>query len=499
MNAEQQWQKLKNNYLKQVENALASTGQAKSSTILQDVNEHLERKYAELPADKLNWEGYQQILMEMGPPQDYAELLMEGKTPSAKSTSGINTFLAVIFVCMLAAVGSYWVYTAKKTPAEPLARKPFVFELDERTLGKWTTVDFVEVIDDFNPTQKSWQGELFLKELIFEDKSTLWWTNKDNEPRKHRWTAGKVDPLKERPSFYYLRNINQQTYLFFEWVTGDVTERGREPFYYVMKQTTDNKPLTPNWFENDPHAIGYWTSVDFVENIEDFRPEERKRAAELFLKTLRFEDNGKLWWTVGESSPIGLDWTHGKIRPFGVWPAVYSIKQIDGVDYLFYEYRTQQSKTAGYYVFKQTPQPESVEEPEGKPFENDPQVLGQWATVDFVETPDVFQPNQQSWRGEFWVKKLLFQEQGTVEWCLGEDQMKIDHQWTKGELYPDEALSAHYIIKRYSDGDYLFIEWISGDVTIRGQKPCYYVLSKKRKKTNQSLNTSSKSTTWQAG
>ncbi|MHC5086362.1 MAG: DUF1700 domain-containing protein, partial [Planctomycetota bacterium] len=202
MNAEQQWQKLKNNYLKQVENALASTGQAKSSTILQDVNEHLERKYAELPADKLNWEGYQQILMEMGPPQDYAELLMEGKTPSAKSTSGINTFLAVIFVCMLAAVGSYWVYTAKKTPAEPLARKPFVFELDERTLGKWTTVDFVEVIDDFNPTQKSWQGELFLKELIFEDKSTLWWTNKDNEPRKHRWTAGKVDPLKERPSFY---------------------------------------------------------------------------------------------------------------------------------------------------------------------------------------------------------------------------------------------------------------------------------------------------------
>ena len=180
MNAEQQWQKLKNNYLKQVENALASTGQAKSSTILQDVNEHLERKYAELPADKLNWEGYQQILMEMGPPQDYAELLMEGKTPSAKSTSGINTFLAVIFVCMLAAVGSYLIYTAQKTPAP--AMKPFEFELDERVPGKWVTVDFVRNIENFRPGEKQWTGNLYLKGLAFYEDGTTsgpWtWTSR---------------------------------------------------------------------------------------------------------------------------------------------------------------------------------------------------------------------------------------------------------------------------------------------------------------------------------
>ena len=37
----QQWQKLKNNYLKQVEDALASIGHPKNSDILKDVECHL--------------------------------------------------------------------------------------------------------------------------------------------------------------------------------------------------------------------------------------------------------------------------------------------------------------------------------------------------------------------------------------------------------------------------------------------------------------------------
>jgi hypothetical protein len=44
----QKWQKLKKNYLKQVEEALASIDHPKKADVLRDVNEHLERKYAEL-------------------------------------------------------------------------------------------------------------------------------------------------------------------------------------------------------------------------------------------------------------------------------------------------------------------------------------------------------------------------------------------------------------------------------------------------------------------
>ena len=472
----QQWQNIKENYLKLIEKNLAQVDHPQRVEILNNVREHLDSKYAELYPESKTWETFQQIITEMGPPEEYAELLTEEKTPAVKNKSGMNEFLAVVFVIVLTVVGGYLIYTAKKTPPPVIVQKAVEFELDERVLGKWATIDFVKTIDDFDPAKKNWPGGLFLLSLEFQNNGEVRWQAKNRKPMMLEWTKGKVEPLDKRPSFYYLRNIEGETYLFYEWVSGDVTDRGREPAYYVLKQASGDETILPSWFENDPQAIGYWISVDFVKNIEDFQPEQQQ-TAELFLKTLRFEDNGKLWWTIGTSKPIVLDWTKGKIRPFGVWPAAYSIEQIDKTDYLFYEYRTQHNNPAGYYVFKQAPQPEILEETETEIFQNDPQVLGQWTTVDFVRTPEAFRPNQQSWQGDLFVKNLHFKEQGIVEWCLGEDYMKINHQWTKGKLIDDE-LPAKYFIEAYEDGEYLFMEWNSGDVTIRGQKPAYYVLKK---------------------
>ena len=479
MNPEnRQWQETKENYLKQIEKSLAQVGHPHHAEILANVREHLDNKYAELLPDQQNREGYQQIITEMGPPEEYAELLTENKVPQAKKTPGINLFLAIVFVIVLAAVGSYLIYTSQKTPGKTLTpgAKSYEFEPDQRVLGKWISIDFVKMIEDFDPSKKSCQMELFLEGLDLQDKGVIWWLSKGKK-YKHHWTKGKVNPLSERPAFYYLRNINGAEYLFFEWISGDVTLRGREPSYYVLKRTSGDKPIVPDWFENDPEAIGYWQAVDFVETIEDFQPEQWK-TEELFIKTLLFKDNSKLYWTVSHSKPMPLDWTKGKIRPFDVWPTVYLIKQLQENNYLFYKHRTQDSETAGYFVFKQMPQPETVEQSEDEPFQNDPQVLGQWITVDFVHTINQFKPDHPSWTGKLYLQSLDIKQQGNVEFCCGEDQMKINHRWTKGQLNPDDDLPSRYTVTSYNDQDYLFMEWNSGDVTIRGQKPAYYVLKK---------------------
>ena len=472
-----QWENIKENYLKLVQKNLAQVDHPQRTEILANVREHLDNKYTELFPEQKSWEGYQQIITEMGPPEEYAELLTEEKMPAVTNKFGINEFLAIVFVVVLIVIGGYLIYTAKEAPTPKIAKKTFEFESDERVLGKWGTVDFVKMIDDFDPKKKNWQGELFLLSLEFKDNGKIHWEAKDRKKMMLEWTKGKVEPLDKRPSFYYLRNINGHQFLFYEWVSGDVTERGREPAYYVLKRISGNETVIPSWFETDPQAIGYWVSVDFVETIEDFHPEQQQ-TAELFLKTLHFEDTGKLWWTVGQSKPIALDWKNGKIRPFGIWPASYLIKPIDSINYLFYEYRTKQHQIAGYYVFKQTIESEVVEEEEDVAFQEDPQVLGQWTSVDFVRTPDAFQPEQKAWQGKLFVKNLHFKEQGIVEWCIGDDEMKINHRWTNGILDPDDSLPSRYIIERYENGDYLFMEWNSGDVSIRGQKPAYYVLKK---------------------
>jgi len=233
-----QWQEIKENYLKLIEKSLAQVDCPRRTEILNNVREHLDNKYAELPPDKQNWEGYQQIITEMGPPQDYADLLTEEKPSTEKNKFGINELLAVVFVIVLIIVGGYLIYSAKKTPTptSPAAKNTFEFESDEQVLGQWVTVDFVKTIDDFDPTKKTWQGNLFLLSLDFENNGNVWGTNRDINPYKHRWTKGKVDPSDERPAFYYLRNINGQTYLFFEWISGDVTIRGQKPCYYVLKK-----------------------------------------------------------------------------------------------------------------------------------------------------------------------------------------------------------------------------------------------------------------------
>ena len=45
-------------------------------------------------------------------------------------------------------------------------------------------------------------------------------------------------------------------------------------------------------------------------------------------------------------------------------------------------------------------------------------------------------------------------------------------------IHRDKKTSGKYIIKGIDGVTYLFLPWLSGDVTIRGMKPEYYVLKK---------------------
>jgi hypothetical protein len=115
--------------------------------------------------------------------------------------------------------------------------KLFEFEPDDRLLGRWITIDFVKTIDEFDPAKRNWQGELFLKELTFEDDGRLGWRNEEMSGRKdHHWTKGKIGLNSQRASLYDLREIDGKTFLFFEWISGDVTIRGQKPAYYVLKK-----------------------------------------------------------------------------------------------------------------------------------------------------------------------------------------------------------------------------------------------------------------------
>lgn len=100
-----------------------------------------------------------------------------------------------------------------------------------------------------------------------------------------------------------------------------------------------------------------------------------------------------------------------------------------------------------------------------------PNLIGRWISIDFVETPDQFDPKTIAWGGDLFLKELTLLPDGKTD--------RPFWTWTNEYLIHSENYSvSKLLIKTISGEDYLFLEWISGDVTLRGQPPKYYVLKK---------------------
>lgn len=252
-----QWEDVKNNYLQLIQQSLASLNHPRRFEILGNVEEHLEGKYAELPKEKRTWESYQQIITEMGPPAEYAALLCDDIRHAHRSRVNWFLLIAGVIITGLLIVTTYLVIVSQttgklrqsspetSTPVkQALPSKTKAFELDEKVLGEWFSVDFVDVMEKFDPNQKSWQGELFLKSLNFNNQGSVEWCAGDNEHRTYRqWTKGKLDPNETIPGLYTIRPTDGIDYLFIEWISGDVTIRGQKPKYYVLTRKPEKVPF----------------------------------------------------------------------------------------------------------------------------------------------------------------------------------------------------------------------------------------------------------------
>jgi len=247
----------------------------------------------------------------------------------------------------------------------------YPFVNDPEVIGGWKSVDFVREINQFDPAEKNWKGDLFLNNLIFKEGGSI-------AGNLLTWTKGLV-LSDDTASKYIIREIGGSTYMFFEWKSGDYTIRYMKPFYYVLKkvslETVEHEPMFGKKadipptsaineqghivdkidypFVNDSQVIGTWKSVDFVDEMEQFRVGEKQwkgRGGELYLKELIFLPNGrtfKPWFT----------WTKGLVFHSGDKTASkYTLKDIEGSTYMFFEWKsgdyTIRHRKPSYYVLK---------------------------------------------------------------------------------------------------------------------------------------------------
>ncbi|UCF42875.1 MAG: DUF3887 domain-containing protein, partial [Planctomycetota bacterium] len=102
--------------------------------------------------------------------------------------------------------------------------------------------------------------------------------------------------------------------------------------------------------------------------------------------------------------------------------------------------------------------------------------IGKWRSVDFVRRIEDFKPGIRSFSGELFLKDVEFNKGGKTS---------SSFTWRRGWIrHEDGRTKARYQIKKINGTTYLFLPWLSGDVTIRGQKPRYYVMEKVEQKTS---------------
>ena len=103
------------------------------------------------------------------------------------------------------------------------------------------------------------------------------------------------------------------------------------------------------------------------------------------------------------------------------------------------------------------------------PFIDDPTVIGTWYSVDFVPSIDEFTPGHQKWNGDLYLPDITFNPDGIGSGLL---------RWSKGCLWWDNGDKhlCKYEIREVNGKEYMFLEWVNGDVIYRGAKPSYYVL-----------------------
>jgi hypothetical protein len=158
-----QWQQIKENYLNQIREVLSAANQPGSEEIIDNVSSHLDQRFAELKAEQQSWENFQKIITEMGPPSDYAELLVCDAKPAKKHLpvkyllGGILGLISIAAVVIL----TLWIISHQAKPVtiekfrENFSRNIKNFNIDAATLQ--------DVIKTFGQPQSYVWGDKTLK------------------------------------------------------------------------------------------------------------------------------------------------------------------------------------------------------------------------------------------------------------------------------------------------------------------------------------------------
>lgn len=225
---------------------------------------------------------------------------------------------------------------------------------DENLVGKWKLIGLANTEEELKSGNYHKEDGFGLNNLTFLPNGESFWVITF-------WTKGYIF-IKDIPMKYFY--IDGKLVIAFDYdVSGDIE-------FYAIYENVDHKKYTINEvrikddinkeFIDDEKLKGIWKACGFVKTIDDFDKDfDYTKKLNLWYKNLVILDDGNVIATFsnGNSSTSVYKWTKSCIMNIvDKVAAHYTIKNIDGSDYLFMEHKSGDYFFGGlqphYYVFK---------------------------------------------------------------------------------------------------------------------------------------------------
>lgn len=146
------WETLKAQYLNKVEKALSSVKHPHVAEVLEDVQSHLEQRFAALEPGKQTRKNLESIISEMGPAAEYAEFLTSNAVPSNQKTrrkyllpislAVVIIAIAVLLPMVLPKTAGYIVKFKPVVPFQPQTAKELLGAFNNEIKFRVTTHHF---------------------------------------------------------------------------------------------------------------------------------------------------------------------------------------------------------------------------------------------------------------------------------------------------------------------------------------------------------------------
>ncbi len=205
------WKQICSEYLANVDAALVNATVEEKQQILNDITIHLNERYHELSDEEQTWEHYQQILTDLGPVEDYAELLNEKSPDKKKFQKHRKAFWILLCagigcVSVLACSIGFFSHSAIKKARE--SKRPVVVKTFPAALDRTVDPDTTEITVTFDQPMMNFSWSWVGGGEHFPETT--------GQPRYDKERTTCTLPVKLKPGHWYWVGINSEKFVYFQ-------------------------------------------------------------------------------------------------------------------------------------------------------------------------------------------------------------------------------------------------------------------------------------------